>query len=289
VPPKTPGGFPFNWIRERKRGPTPFLFARKNPTPPGFNILNCHYPVPRVSVSLSCTPSVSVIILYPECERHYPVSRVSVSLSCTPSVSAIIQYPECQCHYFVPQCQFPLSCTPSVSVIILYPKCQCLYPVLSFIGFYPVEVDASEIGAGACFVSQREVLIAQNGEVLRYSSVPILCAARELSVKMSEMQMKTPKGGRSVAKKVKRLTCPLCISQAGMPYTPHFLWSRNHPPPCIRWGINSLRRPPGPAANVESDSDTLRGYSPSGGGRHKSQAMETLDRQGAPLSRFTTP
>ncbi|CAJ0967669.1 unnamed protein product [Ranitomeya imitator] len=45
---------------------------------------HCHYPVPRVSVSLSCTPNVSVIILYPECQCHYPVPRVSVSLSCTP-------------------------------------------------------------------------------------------------------------------------------------------------------------------------------------------------------------
>ncbi|CAJ0965037.1 unnamed protein product [Ranitomeya imitator] len=124
----------------------------------------CHYPVPRVSVSLSCTPvsvslsctpSVSVIILYPECQCHYPVPRVSVSLSCTPSVSVIILYPECQCHYPVPrsvsviilypdviilypecQCHYPvprvsvsLSCTPSVSVIILYPECQCHYPV----------------------------------------------------------------------------------------------------------------------------------------------------------------
>ncbi|CAJ0959510.1 unnamed protein product, partial [Ranitomeya imitator] len=39
----------------------------------------------QVSVSLSCTPSVSVIILYPECQCHYPVPQVSVSLSCTPS------------------------------------------------------------------------------------------------------------------------------------------------------------------------------------------------------------
>ncbi|CAJ0939337.1 unnamed protein product [Ranitomeya imitator] len=89
-----------------------------------------HHPVPRVSVSLSCTPSVSVIILYPE---------LSVSLSCTPSVSVIILYPECQCHYPVPQCQchYPvprlsvsLSCTPSVSVIILYPSVSViiLYP-----------------------------------------------------------------------------------------------------------------------------------------------------------------
>ncbi|CAJ0915306.1 unnamed protein product, partial [Ranitomeya imitator] len=125
----------------------------------------CHYPVPQVSVSLSCAPSVSVIILYPElsvslsctpsvsviilhpkCQCHYPVPRVSVSLSCTPSVSIIILYPECQCHYPVPrvviilypecQCHYPvprvsvsLSCTPSVSVIILYPECQCHYPV----------------------------------------------------------------------------------------------------------------------------------------------------------------
>ncbi|CAJ0955899.1 unnamed protein product [Ranitomeya imitator] len=97
----------------------------------------CHYPVPRVS--LSCTPSVSVIILYPECLCHYPVP---------PSVSVIILYPECQCHYPVPrvvsviilypecQCHYPvhrvsvsLSCTPSVSVIILYPECQRHYPV----------------------------------------------------------------------------------------------------------------------------------------------------------------
>ncbi|CAJ0965038.1 unnamed protein product [Ranitomeya imitator] len=106
-----------------------------------------HYPVPRVSVSLSCTPSVSVIILYPECQCHYPVPRVSVSLSCTPSVSVIILYPECQCIILYPECQchYPvprvsvslsctpvsvsLSCTPSVSVIILYPECQCPYPV----------------------------------------------------------------------------------------------------------------------------------------------------------------
>ncbi|CAJ0954538.1 unnamed protein product, partial [Ranitomeya imitator] len=109
----------------------------------------CHYPVPPVSVSLSCTPSVSVIILYPECQCHYPVPPESVSLSCTPSVSVIILYPQCQCHYPVPtssqchypvprvsQCHYPvprvsvsLTCTPSVSVIILYPQCQCHYPV----------------------------------------------------------------------------------------------------------------------------------------------------------------
>ncbi|CAJ0958478.1 unnamed protein product [Ranitomeya imitator] len=89
----------------------------------------CHHPVPRVSVSSSCTPSVSVIILYPECQCHYPVPRVSVSLSCTPSVSVIILYPECQCHYPVPRVSVSLSCTPSVSVIILYPECQCHYPV----------------------------------------------------------------------------------------------------------------------------------------------------------------
>ncbi|CAJ0932857.1 unnamed protein product [Ranitomeya imitator] len=95
-----------------------------------------HYRVPRVSVSLSCTPSVSVIILYPECQRHYPVPQVSVPLSCTPSVSVIILYPECQCHYPVPRVSVSLSCTPtslsctpSVSVIILYPECQCHYPV----------------------------------------------------------------------------------------------------------------------------------------------------------------
>ncbi|CAJ0942217.1 unnamed protein product, partial [Ranitomeya imitator] len=108
----------------------------------------CHYPVPQVSVSLSCTPSVSAIILYPKCQCHYPVPQVvsaivqypkcqchypvpqvSVSLSCTPSVSAIILYPKCQCHYPVLQVSVPLSCTPSVSVIILYPKCQRHYPV----------------------------------------------------------------------------------------------------------------------------------------------------------------
>ncbi|CAJ0938188.1 unnamed protein product, partial [Ranitomeya imitator] len=116
----------------------------------------CHYPVPRVSVSLSCTPSVSVIILYPEsslsctpsvsviilypeCQCHYPVPRVSVSLSCTPSVSVIILYPssvsviilypECQCHYPAPRVSVSLSCTPSVNVIILHPECQCHYPV----------------------------------------------------------------------------------------------------------------------------------------------------------------
>ncbi|CAJ0926660.1 unnamed protein product [Ranitomeya imitator] len=86
----------------------------------------CHYPVPQVSVSLSCTPSVSVIILYPKCQCHYPVPQVSVSLSCTPSVSVIILYPKCQCHYPVPQVSVSLSCTPSVSVIILYPKCNFL-------------------------------------------------------------------------------------------------------------------------------------------------------------------
>ncbi|CAJ0946025.1 unnamed protein product [Ranitomeya imitator] len=64
--------------------------------------LKCHYPVPQVSVSLSCTPSVSVIILYPQCQCHYLVPRVSVSSSCTPSVSVIILYPQCQCHYPVP-------------------------------------------------------------------------------------------------------------------------------------------------------------------------------------------
>ncbi|CAJ0966866.1 unnamed protein product [Ranitomeya imitator] len=82
----------------------------------------CHYHVPRVSASLSCTPSVSVIILYPKCQCHYPVPRVSVSLSCTLSVSVIILYPECQCHYPVPRVSVPLSCTPTVSVIILYPQ-----------------------------------------------------------------------------------------------------------------------------------------------------------------------
>ncbi|CAJ0931663.1 unnamed protein product [Ranitomeya imitator] len=104
----------------------------------------CHYPVPRVSVSSSCTPSVSVIILYPECQCHYPVPRVcqchhpvprvSVSLSCTPSVSVIILYPECQCHYPVPRVSVSLSCTPSVSVIILYP------PSVSVIILYPESV-----------------------------------------------------------------------------------------------------------------------------------------------------
>ncbi|CAJ0958974.1 unnamed protein product, partial [Ranitomeya imitator] len=79
-------------------------------------------------VSLSCTPSVSVIILYPKYQCHYPVPRVSVSLSCTPSISVIILYPKYQCHYPVPQVSVSLSCTPSVSVIILYPKCQCHYP-----------------------------------------------------------------------------------------------------------------------------------------------------------------
>ncbi|CAJ0941512.1 unnamed protein product [Ranitomeya imitator] len=106
----------------------------------------CHYPVARVSVSLSCTrvsaslsctPSVSVIILYPECQCHYPGPRVSVSLSCTPSVSVIILDPECQRHRPVPQVSVSLPCSPSVSVIILYPsvsviilypECQCHYP-----------------------------------------------------------------------------------------------------------------------------------------------------------------
>ncbi|CAJ0952984.1 unnamed protein product [Ranitomeya imitator] len=100
-----------------------------------------HYPVPQVSVSLSCTTSVSVIILYPKCQCHYPVPQVSVSLSCTPSVSVIILYPNvsviilypnCQCHYPVPQVSVSLSCTPSVSVIILYLKRQCHYPVPQF-------------------------------------------------------------------------------------------------------------------------------------------------------------
>ncbi|CAJ0926683.1 unnamed protein product [Ranitomeya imitator] len=86
-----------------------------------------------VSVSLSCTPSVNVIILYPKCQCHYPVPQVSMSLSCTPSVSVIILYPnvsviilypKCQRHYPVPQVSVSLSSTPSVSVIILYPKCQ---------------------------------------------------------------------------------------------------------------------------------------------------------------------
>ncbi|CAJ0922399.1 unnamed protein product [Ranitomeya imitator] len=80
-------------------------------------------------MSSSRTPSVSVIILYPQCQCHYPVPPVSVSLSCTPSVSVIILYPECQCHYPVPPVSVSLSCTPSVSIIILYPKCQCHYPV----------------------------------------------------------------------------------------------------------------------------------------------------------------
>ncbi|CAJ0967055.1 unnamed protein product, partial [Ranitomeya imitator] len=84
----------------------------------------CWFPVQSIS-PLSCTPSVSVIILYPECQCHYPVPRVSASLSCTPSVSVIILYPECQCHYPVPRVSVSLSCTPSVSVIILYPECQC--------------------------------------------------------------------------------------------------------------------------------------------------------------------
>ncbi|CAJ0958522.1 unnamed protein product [Ranitomeya imitator] len=89
----------------------------------GIVVGNCHYPVPRVSVSLSCTPSVSVIILYPsvsviilypKCQCHYPVPPVSVSLSCTPSVSVIILYPECQCHYPVPPVSVSSSCTPGV-------------------------------------------------------------------------------------------------------------------------------------------------------------------------------
>ncbi|CAJ0946026.1 unnamed protein product [Ranitomeya imitator] len=106
------------------------------PVPPSVSVIilypecQCHYPVPRVSVPLSCTPSVSAIILYPECQCHHPVPRVSVSLSCTPSVSVIILYPQCQCHYPVPTVSVSLSCTPSVSVIILYPQCQCHYPVL---------------------------------------------------------------------------------------------------------------------------------------------------------------
>ncbi|CAJ0967262.1 unnamed protein product [Ranitomeya imitator] len=90
---------------------------------PGISVSNiilypkcqCHYPVPRVSVSSSYTQSV--IILYPECQCHYPVPRVSVSSSCTPRVSVIILYPKCQCHYFVPRVS--LSCT----------LCQCHYPV----------------------------------------------------------------------------------------------------------------------------------------------------------------
>ncbi|CAJ0965743.1 unnamed protein product [Ranitomeya imitator] len=80
----------------------------------------CHYPVPRVSVSLSCIPNVSVIILYPKCQCHYPVPRV---------VSVIILYHKCQCHYPIPRVSVSLSCTPSVSAIILYPKCHCQYPL----------------------------------------------------------------------------------------------------------------------------------------------------------------
>ncbi|CAJ0960888.1 unnamed protein product [Ranitomeya imitator] len=87
-----------------------------------------HYPVPRVVIILypECQ---CIIILYPECQHHYPVPQVSVSLSCTPSVSVIIPYPKCQRHYPVPRVSVSLSCTPSVSVIILYPKCQRHYPV----------------------------------------------------------------------------------------------------------------------------------------------------------------
>ncbi|CAJ0926054.1 unnamed protein product, partial [Ranitomeya imitator] len=108
-----------------------------------------------LAVPLSRIPNISVIILYPECQRHYPVSRVviilypecqchypvppvSVLRFCTPSVSVIIAYPsvsiiipnpECQRHYPVPPVSVSLSCTLSVSVIILYPMCQCHYPV----------------------------------------------------------------------------------------------------------------------------------------------------------------
>ncbi|CAJ0941004.1 unnamed protein product [Ranitomeya imitator] len=103
-------------------------FARSRGRSPVVSVIilypecQCHYPVPRVLVSLSCTPSVSVIILYPQCQCHYPVPRVSVSLSCTPSVSVIILYPQCQCHYPVPRVSVSLSCTPSVRVIIQYPQ-----------------------------------------------------------------------------------------------------------------------------------------------------------------------
>ncbi|CAJ0934896.1 unnamed protein product, partial [Ranitomeya imitator] len=97
----------------------------------------CHCPVPQVSVSLSCTPSVSVLypkchcvtVLYPKCQCHCPVPQVSVSLSCTPSVSVTVLYPKCQCHCPVPQVSVSLSCTPSVIVTVLYPKCQCHCPV----------------------------------------------------------------------------------------------------------------------------------------------------------------
>ncbi|CAJ0945435.1 unnamed protein product [Ranitomeya imitator] len=97
-----------------------YFIKVENKVNPFTSLCQCHYPVPRVSVSLSCIPSVSVIILYPECQCHYPVP---------PVVSAIILYPECQCHYPVPPVSVSLSCTPSVSVIILYPECQCHYPV----------------------------------------------------------------------------------------------------------------------------------------------------------------
>ncbi|CAJ0966533.1 unnamed protein product [Ranitomeya imitator] len=76
-----------------------------------------------------CSCQTNLISFYEECQCHYPVPQVSVSLSCTPSVSAIILYPKCQCHYPVPQVSVPLSCPSSVSAIILYPKCQYHYPV----------------------------------------------------------------------------------------------------------------------------------------------------------------
>ncbi|CAJ0915068.1 unnamed protein product [Ranitomeya imitator] len=64
---------------------------------------------------------VSVIILYPKCQCHYPVPQVSVSLSCTPSVSVIILYPECQCHYPVPR-----VISPTEQVFIL--RCRSIPP-----------------------------------------------------------------------------------------------------------------------------------------------------------------
>ncbi|XP_073400777.1 ubiquitin-conjugating enzyme E2 U isoform X2 [Dendrobates tinctorius] len=48
-----------------------------------------HYHVPALSGSSSCTPGVSVIVLYPRCQRHCPVPSVSVSFSRTPSNTLI--------------------------------------------------------------------------------------------------------------------------------------------------------------------------------------------------------
>ncbi|CAJ0941564.1 unnamed protein product [Ranitomeya imitator] len=45
------------------------------------------------------------IILYRKCQRHYTVPQVSASLSCTPSVSIIILYPSVSVIILYPKCQ----------------------------------------------------------------------------------------------------------------------------------------------------------------------------------------